>query len=439
MSSSESALLPYKKLLVFLTVVGLCVSVVALYEYVVFTRGLAQGPSFCNVSAHINCEVVNSSAWSSFFGVPVASYGIFFYLVLLGLLLVSGEGRSVAATCARPVILLFTAVASGVSLILFGISELVIGALCLLCLCTYIINFALLGVVLWSRGIRGSVWGDLIAGMRAVIGFVQGVLVGRTPAALPYILAILLAAAVSVASPAIAYRVAKAVSGPKADANELHEDALTRWKSAPVDSIVVRGDAGAFGDYAKGDPVAPVQIVEFADLECPGCRMLHAELKAALVEFEGRYRLVFKNYPLDAACNPGITRPFHALACFAALFTRCAGEQGRFWDALNLAFTSQHLEDVVDAASAKDALVAEGVDHLGLDSDALKECIGTERYRDAIMSDIREGDRVGLQSTPSFWINGKKVLSPSPEAIVTIIRDILKDRSVEATQHSGTP
>ncbi len=413
-------------------------SIVALYEYVVFTRGLARGPSFCNVSSHINCEVVNSSAWSSFFGIPVASYGIFFYLTLLGLLWVSGPGRAVAAKSARSVILLFAVVASVISLSLFAVSEFVIGALCLLCLCTYITNFAILGVALWGRE-AGYLWGDLVAGVKVVVNFLSGVLVGRTPSGLPYLLAIFLAAMLSVASPAIAYRIAHAVSGPRADANEVQGDALTRWNAAPVDTIAVRAESGAFGDYARGDATAPVQIVEFADLECPGCRMLHAELKSALTEFEGRYRLIFKNYPLDAACNPGITRPFHAVACFAALFTRCAGEQGKFWEALNLAFSSQHLEDVVDAVSAKESLIAEAVDRLGLDRDALNECIVTERYRDAIIGDIREGDRLGLQSTPSFWINGKKVLSPSPEAITTIIRSVLSASSADVVTQVGAP
>lgn len=278
-----------------------------------------------------------------------------------------------------------------------------------------------------------------MAGVKAVVSFLSEVLVGRTPSGLLYLLAILLAAVLSVASPAIAYRLAHTVSGPRADVNEVQGDALTRWNAAPVDTIVIRADSGAFGDYARGDATAPVQIVEFADLECPGCRMLHAELKSALTEFEGRYRLIFKNYPLDAACNPGITRPFHAVACFAALFTRCAGEQGKFWEALNLAFSSQHLEDVVDAVSAKESLIAEAVDRLGLDRDALNECIITERYRDAIISDIREGDRVGLQSTPSFWINGRKVISPSADTLATIIRSILNAPSTDVAIQVEAP
>jgi protein-disulfide isomerase/uncharacterized membrane protein len=437
MSSANSATLACKKALVCLTGIGLCVAVVALYEYVVFTRGLARGPSFCNVSAHINCEVVNASAWSSFFGFPIAAYGIFFYLVLLGVLAMAGPGRAVNADQARPVLLLLVTVAALVSLTLFGISEFVIGALCLLCLGIYVTNFALLGVVVWSRGTAGLVR-ELGIGIKETLGFFLSIVSGKK-ALLRYLAALLLVATLSALSPEIMYRVARAVTGQKPRSDVAAEDAVARWSAAPVDSIVLQTEAGAFGDYSQGDAKAPVQIVEFADLECPGCRLLHIELKTILEQFQGQYRLVFKNYPLDADCNPGITRPFHTTACFAAQFTRCAGEQGRFWESLNLAITSPHLEEVLDTPAAKASLVKDGVSQLGLDQEAIETCLSSERYRDVLLRDIREGDRLGLQSTPSFWINGKKVVPPTPDSIARIIRVVLKDSTSEASGSGGTP
>jgi protein-disulfide isomerase len=186
-------------------------------------------------------------------------------------------------------------------------------------------------------------------------------------------------------------------------------DPLWSWEHAPKNEIKVNLDGSAFGDYSKGIPNAPVQIVEFADFECPACRRLHSILKSVLEKFPGTYHVVFRNYPLDISCNPSFGRPMHPYACSAAFFSRCAGEQGKFWEAVDFLFHYEVLEGDAPAADVQNELIEVGSRDLMLDKDAVKECLLSGRYGQKIVDDVAEGNRIGLTGTPAVWINGKAV------------------------------
>jgi protein-disulfide isomerase/uncharacterized membrane protein len=399
-------------------------ALVALHEYVVFSRGLATGPSFCNISQKVNCEVVNASAWSSFFGLPVAAYGIFFYVSLLGLLLMTGPGRAVSAPVVSRVTLVCACIATIVSVGLFAISKFIIGAYCLLCLGLYAINCLLLWFS-WVEHRRSGFFRGLTEGVSSIVSFIGQAITGK-PAQLRGAIALIVVGVVSALSPQIVYGI---VSGLAASpASQMQPDAgnlFKQWQDSPVASFPVFEETGALRDYAKGEPGAPIQIVEFADFECPGCRMTYAGLDSLLKEYEGRYRLVFKNYPLDSACNPGIQGAMHTMACFTAYFTRCAGEQGKFWEALDFVFTDPVLEEVEDTPARKSELLERGSKTLGLDQQAIEECVNSERYLKKIQSDVKEANQLGLQVTPSFWVNGKRVPRPTHAVFSAIFKSIV--------------
>jgi len=404
--------------------IGAGIASVALYHHVVQTGGFATQPSFCNISQHINCDKVSASEWSSFFGVPVASYGIFFFLSLSALLMVSGERRLVSTRTALAVSLVGGVIASLSSVALFLISEFVIGALCLICLGLYLVSFLVLGIV-WG----GSFWGEFGRGFgegsRALAGFVVSV-VGRGRGAREARLGavgLVVFGGVCVYLPHAIHDVL-AANRPPVVAN----DPVSMWRSAPQVEIRSTIGTGSFDDFVKGDPEAPIEIVEFADIECPACRALYGGMKSLLTRFEGKYRFIFRHYPLDAQCNPLITREMHRSACLGAFFTRCAAEQGKFWEALDLVFTDPIFEDEPLSSDVRDFLITKGADALTLDRDAVKECLDSGRYQRKISEDIEEGTRLGLKGTPSVWINGRKVDRPSVGALEMILRDAERSR-----------
>jgi protein-disulfide isomerase len=424
-SSSTKIDPPASFWLQILCVVGLSLSAVALYEHVIYSRGLATGPSFCNISSRINCEAVNASEWSVFFGLPIASYGLFFYTSLLGVLTIARRQNDVALTAAASVAFLASFVASLVSLALFAISHFIIGALCLICIGLYVVNFLMVGI-LWLGAFRGCALSGLTAGVQALCGFVRSTFAADGSSARKGLLGVVVLGLLSALAPEIVYSLAS--RNRPTSTKQPTEEAIARWKTQRVVSIQSDLSGGAFSDYSIGSAQAPIQIVEFADFECPGCRVLYARMHELLKKYDGKYRFVFRNYPLDQECNASIKQEFHRYACLAASFTRCAGEQGRFWQALDFVFTDPVMTDERTTLDVRGFLVEQATKKLGLDAQAIDECVTSRRYYSKLQRDIEEANRVGLQSTPAVWINGKQVERPTIDTIEGVFKDILSAR-----------
>jgi len=139
----------------------------------------------------------------------------------------------------------------------------------------------------------------------------------------------------------------------------------------------------------RGMPTARVAIVEYSDFQCPFCgrvaRDTLTEIDRAYVD-TGRVRLVFKNLPLS----------MHKFAQGAAEAAMCASAQHEFWPMHDLIFAHQ------DKLSAADLnVVAQTV---GVDVEAFSRCLSTGQARAQISADASEGERLGIESTPTFLV-----------------------------------
>ena len=413
---------------IVLSLVGLALSYISLDQHVAYSHGFVTGPSFCHLNAHLNCEAVNTSEYSMLFGLPVASYGLFLYsLLLIGSLVASKTGRIISLHTWSSITLMISCVASLLSVVLFGISEALIGALCLMCLGTYLVNFLILGVV-WRMSWKGRFVEGLKRGIRESVGLI-GCVFGVTAApesVQPWrvrvvSLLVVLSGLASAMLPEFLFQVYAA--------QEMVEgDPVEAWAASPLTTLTLEVGKGAFGDYSLGDLSAPIQIVEFADYECPACKMMQELMKTVLERYEGKYYFVFKNYPLDKSCNPEMQHDLHQFACVAAVYSRCAGEQGKFWEANTVLF----LRDAEKGELERESLLSDGSKELGIDEASARECMDSGRYKDVILRDIKAGSAAGLQGTPSVWVNGKLVTSPGYETFTRIFDTILKEREQQA-------
>ena len=427
MTDSSSKIQTARVATTLLSLIGIGLSYVALQQHVAYVNGFETGPSFCHLNAHFNCEAVNASEWSSVFGVPVASYGIFFYtLLLLGSVCATAKERILSLQTWSGIVLVLSTIASFLSIALFVISEIFIGALCLMCIGLYLVNFITLCFV-WLSGWRGRFGQGLRYGLAEGIRLV-GVVLGLSKAEAPtspwrirvVSLLALLVAVVSVILQEVLYESYASQETPEVDP-------LQQWENAPMTQFALDLNGGAFGDYSLGDPSAPIQIVEFADYECPACKMMHGLMKKLPEKYQGKYLFVFKNYPLDKSCNPEMERELHEFACIAAFFSRCAGEQGKFWEANSILF----LRDAEKGELSLESLVNDGSKEIGLDDAALRECMASDRYRGKMIRDIKAGSAAELQGTPSVWVNGKLVSQPSPAVFEMIFNSILKEKGLQ--------
>ena len=152
----------------------------------------------------------------------------------------------------------------------------------------------------------------------------------------------------------------------------------------------VRFDVPSTGHPSIGPEDAPVTVVEFSDFECPHCASAGAVLHQLYEEFEGKIRIVFRQYPLWM---------IHKKAWKAAEASLCAAEQGKFWEMHNLLFSGQ---DKLDNEGLK-----EKAKQLELDQDRFDQCLDSGKYSDAVDLDMIEGSKAGISGTPAFFINGR--------------------------------
>lgn len=162
---------------------------------------------------------------------------------------------------------------------------------------------------------------------------------------------------------------------------------------------------------SKGDPDAPVVIVEYSDFACPFCKRFKDETVAHIerdyVE-EGKVLLLFKDFPVVGGDR-------------AAEAAHCAGDQDAYWEYHETLFENQ----TADRSRWSDPEVHRGyADNLGLNSDDLVDCFEERRYRDKVMSSAQEAQALGGEGTPYILINERKVSGAQPYDIVRRMIDI---------------
>jgi len=140
----------------------------------------------------------------------------------------------------------------------------------------------------------------------------------------------------------------------------------------------------------------PVQVVEFGDFQCPACGKAQPAVQQIEAEFAGKITLYFRNFPLSQ----------HANALVAANAAEEAAAQGKFWEMHDKLYSTQAdwSELTNDAAVAKFADYATA---LGLDPAKVTAAAKTQSYKSVIDQDVADGTALGVQGTPTFYINGK--------------------------------
>ena len=172
-------------------------------------------------------------------------------------------------------------------------------------------------------------------------------------------------------------------------ARQLYADSLR----AKIDIAVLLRPPGidvAFDPArVKGDPRAPVTIVEFSDYQCPFCRKTESVLKGLLDKYAGRVKLAYMDFPL---------REIHPRAEAAAEASRCAGEQGKFWEFHDSLFA--------DPAKLDDSDLIARARTLGLQEQPFRACLTGGKFTRSVDADREAGIRAGVAGTPGFFING---------------------------------
>lgn len=149
-------------------------------------------------------------------------------------------------------------------------------------------------------------------------------------------------------------------------------------------------------DPVRGNPSAPVTIIEFSDYQCPFCARVNPTLAKVRETYGDRVKIIFKDYPL----------PNHAQAPKAAEAARCAGDQQKYWEMHDAMFANQRALEV--------PMLKQTARAIGLDGAAFDQCLDSGKHTAVVESGSALGNRMGVNSTPTLYVNGRPLIGAMP-------------------------
>ncbi|MBI4365347.1 MAG: thioredoxin domain-containing protein [Deltaproteobacteria bacterium] len=372
---------------------------VSVLQYYDLLKGSLAAPSFCNISAAFNCDLVAASSYATLWGQPVAGWGLLYFLVQFLCALYAFTGGPHADRGATRACGLVCALAAlPYSIFLLVVMATRLKTFCLSCIG---IDLAQLVILLgWWLARRR----DAEDRRRS--------LARRLPAHAGAALAVAGIGAIFLASATdAAYKAAKV---PKLSAGRIAE-AVAAFRRGSLHDIAV--DAATRPVW--GNPDAAVTVIEFSDYQCPFCRVAAAELPSALAEFQGQVRLIPMHYPLDGTCNSAIQQAAHPLSCLAARVAICAHKAGKFWPVHEGLFARQEKLTRELVMQLGEAEVGPG----------LTQCLSDPATEAALQEDIRLAQHINVTGTPTVLVNRRRAQHWRPrEVFRAIIRSELEQK-----------
>lgn len=197
---------------------------------------------------------------------------------------------------------------------------------------------------------------------------------------------------------------------------------------APVDTDSIIRDH----NYMTGSLDAKVTLVEFADYQCPACAAANPILKQIISEYRNNpdFNFVFKNFPLDS---------IHPQARIAAEAAEAAGEQGKYWEMNELLFVNQSQWSGNNGALD---IFVQYAQQIGVENiDQFRQSVQMRKYNEIISADVSDGNSLGVNSTPTIFINGQKLADYQYQTLKDRIEQLLNSEadSEAAATPEGEP
>jgi len=375
----------YYYTVVVLALFGLIVSLYLSYShYRVYTD--IGYKSFCAISKAINCDTVSQSAYSIFWGLPAAVWGIGGYIFFLLFLLIA-KNKDAGNKRVWTLLFLIAAAFTLYSIFLAAISTFYIHSYCIMCLVLYAVNLLLL---FYTRMIRSRFKSSgLIDGFKKDIRFLKTKRSSVLGLFAPFFGGIIL----------------------------LLLFFPSYWQFAPpVLPSEINSGTTKDGHPWIGAENPKLIITEYTDYKCFQCKKMHFFLRQLIAKHPAKIRLIHRNFPMDHSVNPIIKEPFHIGSGKMALMAIHAATQNKFWQMNDILFEMAGESDVID--------VRELAAQLAMDPKTLARSMNDPAARQLLQHDILSALKLQISGTPAYVINQNVYLAQiPPEIIKTALAD----------------
>jgi len=370
-----------EKMLLVLSLLGFIFSTLLLIVDINTKNNISN--SLCNISEYINCDRVASSSYSHIGPIPISLIGMIFYL-FIPLYIIFSDHFNVTQKLPLKILSILSIIATIFSVYLFTVSVTKIKALCIFCTATYIVNIILLIYLL--PNIRETV---KIFSKDNIISFISS---GLT----------------SVVIALIGLFIINGILSNKEAQNEL----IKEYQGSEVYQVNT-----IFSPYI-GSSNPKINIVIYSDLFCPACNDLMNNIERLMKDdkISEVVRVYFKHYPINKECNPSVGYDLHPGSCTASLLGFELMKKGLFWE---------YEREIRNSPAKDESTVLEIALNFIKDMNIKKIKEDNVKY---LNTNILEGKALGINATPTWFINGRKIVgSYSSENIKQLINYILKN------------
>ncbi len=340
--------------------------------------------SFCSINDFIDCDGAAKTNTAQFLGIPLAYWGIFFYITVLFLTVVD-KLKNIKILSFLNVfkvphdyIATLGTIAFVVSMILAGISLFGIHKLCILCVITYIIDLIIACIA--ADGLFRNI---ITAFKTTFFDFIDG---AKT---YPKTFVVLLLIMTSF----LAYSGITLNFVPHIK----KRNEILKYNKIKFNPYRVKGNL-------LGDENATVVIELYSDYICPLCYINNIMLHKAVKELKN-IKIVHHNYPFDKVCNPYINVNMHPNACFLSRGAIAAGYQGNYWEMGSLLYENKpkKIEEMLDLAQKA-----------GLDKDKFAKDVESDKISKELANELKMAEDLDIDATPTMLINGEKIVGVKP-------------------------
>lgn len=392
------------------SVTGAVISGVLLYQH--YFPDFEMGFITCGKGFSNPCITVGQSKYSILFGLPVASYGLLYFILMSFLILVAdyAQDKFYKILCG----IIFPLIIIGlVSDVVLGILMIKIGEICQLCIFTYVINIILF--IIMFMFIRNNFTKDEIISSITKY-FKPDNSDEKATLSLSILFAFFLAFAVFTST-----NIIKMKAGVNKTPESQKSKLLANFYNQNPEQI----------DFIKsnlkiGDDNAKVKIYIFNDFLCSACYKLYQVEKSIIAKYKNRIQIVYYHYPLDSACNRYMDDSVYLNSCMASQSMYAAAESGFFEEYFYIHFS--------DYASYKDSFEKDNITNnltqtgkqfkIKPESKQKFESIMENKSGDSqIKEHIEFAEKLKIEATPTLIITGRKIVGVPPKEILESIID----------------
>ncbi|MBP6739423.1 MAG: thioredoxin domain-containing protein [Leptospiraceae bacterium] len=401
---------------IIVTIIGLSLCIALIQEF--FGSAGAFVESLCSTTGDgDSCSKVAKSAWSGFRGlpvlgdVPVAHIGFTFYgfcgFLFYSILKAEEEEKRGFVSLLFAVSLL--GIVIDVILLIISISQ--IGTVCILCAITYVVTISIF-VLAYLQAKSYSGEEGIMSQVKLTVGK------NITTNFLNYTIAVLLFFAGGIACARLS-TPNKSGHEPDPESNKVYlQTKIEAFDKRPAVKIDLSQAPSV------GSPNAKITIVKYADFNCGHCMHTSHIISQLLADFPNDIKVYYKNFPLDGTCNPLVQRKDpSASSCIAASAALCANKQGKFKEVYNGLYN-----DNENGVRHTISSVKEIANKAGANMQQLQACMGSTEIQNFILAEVKEGEVLNIQSTPSLYINNKPLDpgTPNPNFLKALVEHLLK-------------